>query len=458
MKRFLYLIWMICGYQSVAQNWQGSLEAQINLNNHTPYWMRANKFGSVPLSGASTSLIAGLKKDYKDSKLDWGFSAEVRGDLGKTAALNIIEGHVKVKWSFLEIRAGRTKEFLGLIDSTLSLGSFSYSGTALGIPKIEIRIPEYWPKRSLISFRGNYAHGWYGYYPTKGTLAEIDSLYTYFHQKSVWIRLAKPTWKLKLYGGMVDNAFWGDEYKLHSSFQLSKAQRYWSVISGKNWQDSKVGNHVGNFDIRAEYKLGDYQIALYRQFFYEVGALWHLANISDGLLGMSVINHSKEYSNHVHWNKLLFEVLYTKNQAGEPWSKPTPTGNENYLNHYLYNLGWSYKDNAIGQPMVTPRYLAKDDLPYEELEYFVNNRLWSINFGGEYKVKDWSIENKVTYSKNFGTRKTEKTFPISNQFSWIINAEKSWNKEYQIGLELAGDQGQLLPNSYGAMLKVRRTF
>lgn len=462
MKRLFLLLTLITPSLN-AQKWQGALETRLNLNNEVPLGLRANQYGSIPLPGSSAAFLGRFYRDYQPedslaaTKLDWGIGFEGRADFGEESRFRVIEGYGKIKFAFLEVRGGRFKEFLGLTDSTLSIGSFAISGNALGIPKVELRVPEYWPKNTLISGRGNFAHGWYGYIPSKGTLAQIDSLYTYFHQKSLWVRIGRPNGKLKLYGGFVDNAYWGDEYKLHESFTMTKAQRYWSVISGKVWQDSKVGNHVGNLDIRAEYDLQDYKIAAYRQFFYEVGALWHLANIADGLMGITVQRKSQGLAKW-GWNKLLVELLYTKNQAGEPWSKPTPTGNENYHNHYLYNYGWSYRDQGLGTPFISPRHTVKENLPYKDLEYFINNRLWALQAGFEGTAFSWDTRVKLSYSRNFGTRATESSFPVSNQFSFYLEGHHSLKRGFSTGFILASDIGQLLPNSIGLAISAEKSF
>jgi hypothetical protein len=448
MRLFTTLLILFIHTQILAQPLRSSAELGLNYLSDIPFWMRTNRYGSIPIEGTSVSVIGNIYKDYNPQKtFDWSAGVEGRADFGKSSQFTLIEGFVKLKFGTFELRGGRVKEFQGLVDSTLSIGSFSLSGSALGIPKIELRVPDYWPKNTLISGKGNFAHGWYGMHPSLGTLAQVDSLKTFFHQKSLWVRLARPHWKLKIYGGFVDNAFWGDEYKLHSSFNLTPWQRYWSVISGKVWQQSKVGNHVGNIDIRADYHLDNYKFSIYRQFFYEVGALWHLANIADGLLGISA-SQSAPKSN-IDWTKILVEIVYTKNQAGEPWSKPTPTGNENYLNHYLYNWGWSYQNKSLGLPLITAKNDAVQDLPSNELEYFINNRLWAINLGSEFKMRNWSSSLNFTYSKNFGTRQTEDSFPISNQISWHLSLKKEIRKNLHINFEGAGDHGKLLPRSAG---------
>jgi hypothetical protein len=455
MRNFFIVFILLLQFDLLAQPLRSSAEIRMNYTSDVPFWMRSNTFGSVPLEGLSSSVIGNFYKDYEKSNgFDWGVGFEGRGDFGKKSRFTLIEGYTKLKYGPFEVRGGRVKEFQGLVDSTLSIGSFSMSGSALGIPKIELRVPEYWPKNTLISGKGNFAHGWYGNMPTMGTLAETDTMKTYFHQKSLWVRLARPDWNLKLYGGFVDNAFWGDEYKLHSSFNLSPFQRYWSVVSGKVWQGSKVGNHVGNIDLRADYHTERIKYSIYRQFFYEVGALWHLANIQDGLVGLSINNIKNSKDNH--WKKILLELIYTKNQAGEPWSKPTPTGNENYLNHYIYNLGWSYRSMSIGVPLITARNDAKQSLPYNDLEYYVNNRLWGLNLGSDLMIANHSITAKLTYSKNFGTRRTQADFPTVQQFSWILKVSKNFKEQYYYGLDIAGDHGQLLPNSLGISFNIKK--
>src|SRR5690606_38926974 len=91
------------------------------------------------------------------------------------------------------------------------------------------------------------------------------------------------------------------------------------------------------------------QLMAYRHNFYDVGAISKLANIADGLNGVSVTN--KKYNTadkNWDWDKLLFEFFYSKDQAGYPWSTRTASGDEDYYNNYYYTEGWSYKKQCIG--------------------------------------------------------------------------------------------------------------
>jgi hypothetical protein len=133
-----------------------------------PFWLRSNQFGSVPLENASLSLIGSARKEYDISKkriFDWGASVEGRGNLGNKSNFTLIEGYGKLKISVFEVKAGRSKEIMGLCDTSLSSGAFAVSGNALGIPKVQISIPEFYTLPilgELFAFKGNYAHGWFG--------------------------------------------------------------------------------------------------------------------------------------------------------------------------------------------------------------------------------------------------------------------------------------------------------
>ena len=64
-------------------------------NGTVPFWLRSNQFGSVPLDGASLSLIGSARKDYdpgKEKLFDWGASLEGRANLGQGSNLTVIEG------------------------------------------------------------------------------------------------------------------------------------------------------------------------------------------------------------------------------------------------------------------------------------------------------------------------------------------------------------------------------
>ena len=80
----------------------------------------------------------------KDKLFDWGVFFEGRANLGQGSNLTLIEGYGKLRLGIFELRAGRSKEIMGLCDTTLTSGSWAISGTNLGIPEVELSVRDFW--------------------------------------------------------------------------------------------------------------------------------------------------------------------------------------------------------------------------------------------------------------------------------------------------------------------------
>jgi hypothetical protein len=370
------------------------------------------------------------------------------------------------------------------LDSTLSTGAFSVSGNALGIPKVELSIPEYWRVPVLggiFSFKGSFAYGWFGNTPINpvggggAKKDQIPPISSYYHQKSLYGRFGMPGWRLNIFAGINHQTMYGNEDDIYKDFNLGKLESFFYVATGKTWRANsgfatKLGNQLGSVDLGATYDFRNIQLFVYRQQVYDVGALSKLANIRDGLTGISLKNKQKGNSG---WSKILVEFLYTKNQAGELWSPVTKSGDENYYNNYMYGSGWSYGDRSIGSPFLTPRHEARDDLRNKQTEYFVNNRVIAFHGGFVGNIGSVNITTKLSYSRNFGTYGTSPIgsslgkrrdplpppyFQEVNQFSGYVEGSKMLKNNWEVGLATAFDSGKLLYNSFGLMLNVRKSF
>jgi len=454
-------------------------------NGTVPFWLRSNQFGSIPLDGASLSLIGSACKDYDLSKgkiFDWGASFEGRANLGQGSNLILVEGYGKLRLSIFEFRAGRSKEMTGLCDTLLTSGSYIVSGSNLGIPKIEMSVREFFVIPGLgrlFAFKGNFAHGWMGDVWLLKPYPSTDSvlLNTFLHQLSLYGRFGKPSWNLKLYGGFNHQVVWGHEQDYYNDdYTLTPIETYFYVITGKRYsngsiQEERQGNHLGSIDLGFEYKFDGIKLLLYRQNFYEAGALAHLANIQDGLNGISFENR-RNIGRSVVCRKFLFEFLYTKNQAGEPWSPPTPSPYEPYFNHGQYIEGWSYNGTSLGTPFITTRDDIRKDLPSAPEEYFVNNRLIAFHIGCEGTVKKVNYLLKVSWSQNYGTYWTtdeEQSTDIPDPGAYGIFGKQDQLSTYfelnhglyngiNLGFIGAFDIGDLYYNSFGLFFKASYSF
>jgi hypothetical protein len=458
-------------------------------NGHVPFWMRTNSYGSMPLDGASGGLLGSVRKEYVENevewsnkKIDWGGGAEVRLNAGNKIEAQFITAYLKAKYRIFQIQVGRSKDIMGLVDSSLSSGAFAVSGNALGIPKIEISIPDYWTipiLDGMISIKGNFALGYIGNMETVNRpynfARQVDA---YYHQKSFYGRLGKESWRLKFYGGFNHQVMWGQENKyLGPAFNLSPVTTMLYAITGKVYGNSeipysKIGNHIGSLDQAVSYEFNNMVAKVYHQFFYDVGGLFHLNNIKDGLWGLSFEN-TQEEKGDFYWRKILIEVLNSKSQGGELDAKITPSGDENYYNNYVYYKGWTYKNENIGNNFLTNKEYIRKELPEYKNEYIGNNRVTLVHMGIEWQAKDWSITNKFSFSRNYGTYATSPIgnslgavrtiqpppyFTSVNQFSGYIEASRALKNNFRIGFVLAGDYGDLLYNSIGGMVKLTKSW
>jgi len=459
-------------------------------DNIVPFWMRSMQYGSIPLNGLSTSVIGGIQKAYDPSRkhklLDYGVAAEARLNAGNTTQFILIEAYAKARLSIFQLKVGRSKEIIGLVDSTLSSGAFAVSGNALGIPKIELSVPEYWTlpyTHELFAFKGTFVHGWMGeQYANPATIGFphlANHANSYYHQLSLYGRLGKPDWHIKLYGGLNHEVMWGNESEILKGWSLSSFKEFVDVVLGKGYtspnygiDQSRVGNHIGSIDQGIEIQFKNFRLIGYHQFFYDAGALAHLANIKDGLWGLSIKNIS-EKSNLVFWDKFLVEFVYSKSQGGEPNSKPRNGMAEDYYNNAFYQTGWSYLGENLGNPLFTSKKYIQATLPKTKWEYFPNDRIMAIHLGSEFTLLQWSCKALLTWSANYGSWFTAPAtrlygsiiqynnppyFPEVNQFSGYIEANHPLKKGYFIGFALAADKGELLNNSVGGFVKITKTW
>lgn len=492
-----YLIWMLmilpllkASGQPENLSFNAEAETGYMSSGKMPFWLRSNQFGSIPLDGPSISLLGSARKDYDPAHhgiFDWGASFEGRLNVGNKVNFTLVEGYGKIKLSIFELMAGRSKDITGLCDTTLSSGSWAVSGNALGIPKVEISMPDFYTIPwfgEVLAFKGQIMHGWIGEvtkYRYQGFNGYYDEdtvqINSFIHQKSLYGRFGKPSWKFKIYGGLNHQVIWGGEKRYYTDdFALSHLNTYLYVITGKAYsngaiQRMRLGNQLGSVDIGFEYTFKKLNILVYRQNLYETGALANFANIQDGLNGISLENKSS--NDHIFkWEKLLFEFLYTINQAGRPDSRPTLSAYEGYYNHGEYLEGWSYDEVGIGNPFISTRAYIRDSLPTWPSQHFINNRVSVFHVGMVGSIEKWNIIIKASLSNNYGTYYTTDeeqstdldgygtlgVFGRQDQFSAYLDCSRPLKNGYRVGGTFALDIGELYYNSFGLLLRVSKGF
>lgn len=466
----------------------------LSSSTETPFWLRANQYGIVPNRSPIVTFRAGLYSAYdtsrygngqwRNSKFDlaYGVNVIVNGTQnGLSYERNVLlpEAYIKARRGIWEIYVGRRREKFGLADSTLSSGSYAWSGNAMPIPKIQIAIPNFAPigfTKGWIAVQGTFAHG---YLDANGYI-----LNPMLHQKSLYLRFGRQRDFMRFYAGINHQAVWGGRVAdpsnipgtVQSSGELpSGLKNYFYVVSTLypksndaseyNYFDltNRIGNHLGSVDIATEIDLASHTLYIYRQNLYEDGSLYYLINIADGLNGIRI----RKNDDNAIVKDILFEFLNTTSQGGPEFiiDDPLKRGKDDYFNHQQFRDGWAYRQHTIGTPFIPPALGPRDQYPYGN--FTVNNRVYVFHTGvsgslplrGRVLTSPITYQLKLSYSRNLGTY----NFPYSparTQFSGYatIMAPLAVLGGLQFTGSVAVDSGTLYQNSIGTFLSLRKVF
>jgi len=462
---------------------QTEAAALIGSSKQVPFWQRANQFGAAP---PTLPALVGRVRAFSLTKhtidslekrrlFDWHYGFEAVGNLASKSNAVVVEGYAGVRLGAFQLEIGRKRELIGLVDTLLTSGAVSYSGNALPIPKVQISTNGFVVvpfTKQLLAFQASFAHGWVGpqrispnYFPNENGLNYYGHyVTTYFHQKTFYGRFGKPNWKITLYGGFNDLAFWGNEATIwNPNFQLSTLESFRRVVLGVNWEGSKVGNHFGTIDLAAKIKRKNWDILLYRQSIFDTGSLLNAFNL-DALNGISFQRKTLN-PNKLYIQKLLIEYMYTNDQRDPFFDLPiagTKNGRNNYFNHYIYLDGWSYKNQALGTAFAVIDRNTKENINNSDFKggYFVNNRIHAFHFGisGIYNSKT-NFTLLTSFSKNRGTYALPFDLP-RYQFSSSITLEQALPhfKNTVAKISAATDLGGLYKNQIGMYVSLQKTW
>ncbi|ARK09679.1 capsule assembly Wzi family protein [Fibrella sp. ES10-3-2-2] len=463
--------------------------------SQTPFWLRTNQYGIVPLGGSAGTLRASAFREYqsdstatatrKGSRFDWGFGLAVVGNTGPTNLLNgnlndarqVLwpEVFAKVRLGQFEVFAGRRREVYGLGDTTLTSGFVAWSGNALPFPKVQVHTPNFVPIKWLknaVAFRAGYAHGWFTQPNIQGAM---------LHQKYAYLRFGKPTAKLTFTTGLNHQAQWGGsaDYLRGTIFsttgQLPSTLRdYVSVVLGiypeaiandrfTNFDGTnRLGNHVGSIDFAFDWKNDRHGLQLYHQHIYEDASGIAFQNVPDGLTGLSWRNLRRDRSGTLQATRLVLELLTTTDQSGTTFDfNQSFQGRDNYFNHGQYVQGWSYQARTIGTPFIAPRTTFSPEVNANEGGgYFPNNRLVMWHIGAEALLRQAiRLTTRVSWSRNFGGYDQAFTAPYQ-QVSAMLAGQGRLPRLPNVWLttSLAIDRGELYPASFGGFLSLQKRW
>lgn len=459
--------WLLLLWTARAQD--STLTYHVNVEGalstaQVPFWLHANRFGAIPIQGSFAATQVGLSKlaarPGRQKKLfAWSAGIELAAFAGPQSAAFLTDAYVAGWVGPVEVSVGQRKEIVGLVDTTLTSGSFAMSGNSRPYPRAQLAIPHFFSlgfTKHFVAIKGSYSDGYLGRsYVKSANTSEVPA--TFLHHKAFYIRLGKPASRLHLYGGFNHQAMWGGDELIYSS-GLPDREAYKYVVFGKSWLASRVGNHFGTIDLGAEWRGREWNYFAYRQNIYEDGSLAKLTNVADGFNGFRMSRNFLIEPDKIQVKALLFEFINTKSQGGSIFDISTRTfGRDDYYNHYVYKQGWSYRGRNLGSPVIPTQDLLRPELPRVDSLLTVDNRLWAVNVGVDGYYQKMHFIAKGMIGRHFGTY----NYPIDpprTQFSLLVQAEKpvTFAGGSFLSLKLATDLGNLYPNNVALVARWRK--
>jgi hypothetical protein len=467
---------------------QGYLEARtvaeaglgVATTPHTPFWLRANQAGTVPLRLPAGYLAGGgwaeWRRDSLPGRSAWrvGAGAYAVVNTGPVQRAVVPEAYARLAYRGLELMAGLRREVIGLGDTLLTSGFLVGSGNALPIPKVLFSTPRFVPlgrPNAPVAIKAGYAHGWYD----PGYLVGAQ-----FHQKFGYLRLGRPAGRWYLTGGFNHQVLYGGyaaylrdwpdravEGRLPASWRL-----YRNVVLGLIPDDQaaggltgfdatyRVGNHVGGYDLALEWRARRGTWLLYHQHVFEDVSGIVLKNARDGLTGLSWQRRPARIGARAFGVvRVVGEYLHTMHQSGAEFfqSGSAYQGKDNYFNHGQYVQGWSNFGRALGTPFLVPLPELPDLAAEGGREFFPSNRVRMGYLGlmGYYGPRlTWTV--RLALSHQAGTYNSPLDPPRTQQsgllrVAWAPRPYPRW----QLSAALAADGGTFLPPTTGLRLGLR---
>lgn len=476
-----------------AVDYHGSLLGTFAGGDFAPYYMSANRYGTVTQS-ANALLRLGASRDIDRSKrFSYGFGADFIGGYGSSADyLNYLPGrpeapwdrapespapvwvqqlYGEVKYRSLFLSAGMKERGSAMLDNSLSSGDMTHSANARPIPEVRVGFIDFtdipwingWVQLQAELSYGKmmddkYNERRYNYYDYH---INTGALYTY---KRLYFR-TKPSMPFSATFGMQAAGFFGGtttSYIDGQVFRVTTASRGLKMflkmlIPTDGGAEYYAGSSLGSWDVALRYRLpGGDQLRAYMQKPFEDGSGIGFMNGFDGLWGLEYKAARKGWISGA-----VIEYIDLTNQGGpnhwDPDDFPGSTmgghssGADNYYNNFEYNSFANY-GMSLGTPFVpSPIYNTNGCLQ------FLNTRVRGFHIGIEGEAGgQWAYRALGGYRKGWGTPFQPLLEPTSSTSVMIEGKYRpAAVKGLEVCLQLAGDKGSMFGDHFGALLGVR---
>lgn len=442
-KNLLILIFIIVQGILYADN-----EFELSLNNYAmgktsgndyAHWIYSNSEGKFSKDREHIGIV--LDGEGQNGKIEYGGRLILK-DNGEVYKGDINRLYIGRRTKNFNMYIGKKEYEVSNKKSELSSGSLMVSNNASSPYRIYFGTNGYIPlpktkERLLLS--ASISHSQLEH--------NRKCVAPYLHEKEGYLKLLVGE-KSSVYGGITHIALWGGEVngkKINSSFTdfLSVLLTY---NIGKNdietETENKIGDHKGIHEFGYTTEIGNSDINVYYQHFFEDRDGRKFQNWRDMLLGINVKNKKSSLI-----DEILFEYIYTKNQGGNSFHLDGG-GQDYYYENYLYGP-WSYKDMIIGNSLFVGSGSGKDfKIIHSRIKGFHIGLKGTLTEEYKYKILLSRTENCGT----FADYNSSNSVFYKGKKQWyslfMLNKENMFGNENGIGyISIGRDTGELSQNT-----------
>jgi hypothetical protein len=455
---FSGLLLMLAGFihgQSSPFHYNIELNGIGSTGNFAPFWFQSKNYGKISSKPNSISCQLEFFKPFvnPDKKFEIAYGLKLNTGIAQSEnpSLFIQEAYIKGRWLIFDMSIGMEERKSLITDSELSTGDLLISQNFRPIPQIRAGIEEFTAipfTKGYAEIRGALAHGWFA----DGVFAPGIM----FHHKFAHVRLGGKL-PFRLQYGFEHAAEWGGNIPGNGdqSFTLSKFARVFLAKSGDGnssnlEQANALGNHIISTHLKAEGRIGDFNINAYWINMLEDRPVrlfpWLTMNTRDGLWGLNISHDKLKF-----FKGFVYEYMNTLDNSG-PWHDKDGIiygGLDSYFRNVIYNNDWAHFGRTIGNPLILSPVFNQDGnyrIFYNHVRAHhmgINGSIGTINYKVLGTFADYYIYNQK---------------PAHRNIFWMIEAGKKLPEleDMELTVKIGGNAGDIPGNTTGLMISIRK--
>ena len=458
-----------------------SLRGTFGGGDNAPFWFTNNRYGLGPVDENTVLARAYIKRDVEaDSLRLWriGYGADVTAGYGNQSEFSVQQLYLDVQWRMFKLSLGQKERCSEFKNEDLSTGGMTLGINARPLPQVRVELPDFWNipgTKGWFAIKGHIAYGMYTDNRwQRNWNAGTKNLYTQnslFHSMSLLMKMGNERkfpltlkWGLEMacqFGGKGYNEVGYGGERLEQAVKLGNSIFKAFIPGGSDVNDdafsNAVGNHVGSWHVRLDWKQKKWSVAGYMDHLFEdhsqLGMQYGFWK--DMLLGIEMNLPENRYVSNI-----VYEHLGTKNQTGPLYHDATPenpqqiSADDNYYNNHVYG-SWQHGGFVMGNPLIlSPMY--NEYMGYKGLLNNYFNRVNAHHVGLKGNPCDrLSWRALYTYEKNFGAYDCPVKDPLEGHFL-LVEAVYQLKKIRGLSIAVAygHNHGSLLGKANSAMLTI----